>query len=61
MLEAMAECAMAGACRTRCNGGTHGAGQTIAREMLVVADHNAYHIGELAIMRQVMDTWGANH
>jgi hypothetical protein len=24
----------------------------------LVADHNAYHIGEFAILRQVMDTWG---
>lgn len=39
----------------------HGTGQTIAREIMVVADHNAYHIGEFAIMRQVMDTWGAPH
>jgi hypothetical protein len=37
----------------------HGTGQTILRELLLVADHNAYHIGEFAIMRQVMDTWGA--
>jgi hypothetical protein len=35
----------------------HGSGQTILREMLLVADHNAYHIGEFAIMRQVMGTW----
>ena len=39
----------------------HGTGQTIFREMLVVADHNAYHIGEFAIMRQVMGTWGKSH
>lgn len=38
-----------------------GTGQTVAREIMVVADHNAYHIGELAIMRQVMGTWGASH
>ncbi len=37
----------------------HGSGQTIFREMVLVADHNAYHIGEFAIMRQVMGTWGA--
>jgi hypothetical protein len=30
---------------------------TILREILVVADHNAYHIGEFAILRQVMSTW----
>jgi hypothetical protein len=35
----------------------HGTGQTILREILLVADHNAYHIGEFAIMRQVMQTW----
>jgi hypothetical protein len=39
----------------------HGSGQTILRELLLVADHNAYHIGELAIMRQVMGTWGPSH
>jgi hypothetical protein len=39
----------------------HGTGQTILREILVVADHNAYHIGEFAIMRQVMGTWGKSH
>ncbi|HLF72042.1 MAG TPA: DinB family protein [Dehalococcoidia bacterium] len=38
-----------------------GEGQTILREMLVVADHNAYHLGELAIMRQVMNNWGPDH
>ena len=38
-----------------------GAGQTIAREIMVVADHNAYHIGEFAIMRQIMGTWGTGH
>jgi hypothetical protein len=38
-----------------------GTGQTVAREIMVVADHNAYHIGELAIMRQVMGTWDASH
>ncbi len=35
----------------------HGQGQTILREMHLVADHNAYHIGEFAILRQVMQTW----
>ncbi len=39
----------------------HGTGQTIFREMLLVADHNAYHIGEFAIMRQVMGTWPEGH
>lgn len=34
-----------------------GEGQTILKEILVVSDHNAYHIGEFSIMRQAMDTW----
>lgn len=32
-------------------------GHTILRELRVVSDHNAYHIGEFAILRQVMGTW----
>jgi hypothetical protein len=34
-----------------------GEGQNLFREVLVVTDHDAYHIGEFAIMRQVMGTW----
>lgn len=37
-----------------------GSGQTILKELLVVADHNAYHVGEFAILRQVMNTWPRN-
>jgi hypothetical protein len=32
-------------------------GHTIFREIRVVGAHNAYHIGEFAILRQVMGTW----
>jgi hypothetical protein len=32
-------------------------GHTILREVRVVGDHNSYHIGEFAILRQVMGTW----
>lgn len=32
-------------------------GHTILREILVVADHNAYHIGELGILRQSAGLW----
>ncbi len=39
----------------------HGTGQTILRELLLVADHNAYHIGEFSIARQVMGTWDEQH
>lgn len=34
-----------------------GEGQTLLREALLVADHNAYHVGELAILRQVTSSW----
>ena len=37
----------------------HAKDYTIFREILVVADHNAYHTGEFAILRQVMKTWPA--
>jgi len=33
---------------------------TIFREIRVVGAHNAYHIGEFAILRQVMGTWPAD-
>ena len=36
-------------------------GHTILREVRIAADHNAYHVGEFAILRQVMGTWPANH
>jgi DinB family protein len=32
-------------------------GHTILREVLLVADHNAYHIGEFGILRQITGTW----
>ena len=35
----------------------HGTGQTILREIILTCDHLAYHVGEFAIMRQVMGTW----
>ncbi len=35
----------------------HGTGQTIFREALLVADHNAYHIGELVLLRRLLGTW----
>lgn len=35
-------------------------GHSILREVRLVGDHNAYHIGEFAILRQVMGTWPAD-
>jgi hypothetical protein len=35
----------------------HGDGQTILREALLVADHNAYHLGELVVVRRLLNAW----
>jgi hypothetical protein len=32
----------------------HGDGQTILREALLIADHNAYHLGVLAVMSRII-------
>ena len=32
----------------------HGKGQTILREALLIADHNAYHLGVLAVMARLV-------
>jgi hypothetical protein len=36
-------------------------GHTLMREVRIDADHNAYHIGEFAILRQIMGTWPPGH
>ena len=33
---------------------------TYIRELLIAAEHNTYHIGELAILRQVIGAWPSN-
>ena len=33
----------------------HGDGQTVLREALLVADHNAYHLGALAVMKRIVE------
>jgi hypothetical protein len=35
----------------------HGDGQTILREALLVADHNAYHVGQLVLVRKMLGAW----
>ncbi len=35
----------------------HGHGQTYLREFLLVADHTAYHIGQLVIVRRLLGIW----
>jgi len=33
----------------------HGTGQTLLREALLVADHNAYHLGQLMFLRKMLE------
>ena len=35
----------------------HGSGQTYLRELLLAADHAAYHIGELVVVRRLLSSW----
>jgi hypothetical protein len=35
----------------------HGTGQTILREALLVADHTAYHLGQVILIRRLMGAW----
>jgi hypothetical protein len=37
----------------------HGEGQTVLREVLLTADHNAYHLGELLLLRRLLGAWPA--
>jgi hypothetical protein len=34
-----------------------GDGQNLLREALLIADHNAYHIGELIVLRRILGAW----
>lgn len=38
----------------------HGTGQTYLRELLLVADHSAYHIGALILLRRLLGAWPPN-
>jgi hypothetical protein len=35
----------------------HGKGQTLAREALLVADHNSHHLGQLILIRRLLGAW----
>ena len=35
----------------------HGDGQTILREAMLMADHNAYHVGEIVVTRRLLGVW----
>jgi hypothetical protein len=34
-----------------------GTGQNLLKEALQIADHNAYHVGELVVVRRLLGTW----
>ena len=34
-----------------------GSGQTLLRELLLLADHNSYHLGELVLVRRLLGCW----
>ncbi|MGH7547589.1 MAG: DinB family protein [Gemmatimonadales bacterium] len=36
-----------------------GTGQTLLREVLLVADHTAYHVGQLVALRRLLGQWAA--
>ena len=35
----------------------HGSGQTYLRELLLVADHTAYHLGQIVLVRRALGIW----
>ncbi|MCX6218846.1 DinB family protein [Spirosoma sp.] len=35
----------------------HGDGQNLLREALLIADHTAYHVGEIIIIRRLLGVW----
>jgi uncharacterized damage-inducible protein DinB len=35
----------------------HGTGQTTLREILLVVDHSAYHLGQLVLVRKALGAW----
>lgn len=35
----------------------HGDGQTILREATLIADHNAYHLGQMVLMMKMLGLW----
>jgi hypothetical protein len=34
-----------------------GDGQNLLREALLIADHNAYHLGEMIVLRRLLNCW----
>lgn len=36
---------------------SHGKGQTLFREAMLIVDHNAYHIGQIVLIRKLLGSW----
>ncbi|WP_242434548.1 hypothetical protein [Hymenobacter amundsenii] len=34
-----------------------GTGQNLLREALLIADHNAYHVGQIVLVRRLLGAW----
>jgi uncharacterized damage-inducible protein DinB len=37
----------------------HGEGRTYLREILLIADHNSYHLGQIVQIRKALEDWSA--
>lgn len=37
----------------------HGSGQTFGRELVLVIDHNGYHVGQIVLIRRLLGVWPA--
>ncbi|CAN5729225.1 DinB family protein [soil metagenome] len=35
----------------------HGSGQNLVREVMLVAEHNAYHLGQIVLLRRLLGDW----
>jgi uncharacterized damage-inducible protein DinB len=35
----------------------HGSGQNLVREAMLVAEHNAYHLGQIVLLRRLLGDW----
>jgi uncharacterized damage-inducible protein DinB len=35
----------------------HGTGQTYLRQVLLLIDHNSYHLGQLVLVRRLLSAW----
>ena len=35
----------------------HGNGQNLLREAMLIADHNAYHVGQIVLVRRLLGNW----